>query len=670
MRASFGAHTAREWGDEGGLTSLGRAEVGQPSSGLETAGGTHALPSVRSAMGARVEDSVDLPSTGGPADAIAQHVLSSSRSPEEEGEPPSDSGSTNSDGADVEPPDFSKERALEAQRAQQHALELAEFAHAEQHALQSSQDERDLDDGIDSSSSAAAHPTSGEPGPLMRELFGRVEDSGSLDAQAQQSSEHPGRSGSRFLSRLKERRSAAGRRKDGLMPTRSSQDGNDASESTSQQYNHRFQPAGLNANAEHDDEIARLRQELQRETERSKSAKERLEREREEAERARARADEERARAEKERQALEQWREQEEAKLKRERRELERRGRELLQAPTKAQRSEVEHLKERNAELEREIEQKEAQHKQMESRLRNHASGLSNRLEEVSAERERSEKLRLEAVDELERLKSHGYASAATNGNATPAGKQRSQAKATQKVSQVPKLVSDGHNNQRPQERHLTRHEQPHNNARASSSAKDRKEAKSARLQAEQQERQHEKEISDLRFPKKPSLPKHPQQRFGVSGTLGSDPPAGATLRKVPSSNSNASGGRQNAFKKEEISLPLQGVRIVRFSNGTVKQVEEREAKNDENGASDGATMTTVFFDNGDVKRLDEQGKEEYYYAEVETWHTRKPRDEEDVYHFPSGQVEVHRKDSSKDVLFADGERRRLMAGGTEAELH
>jgi hypothetical protein len=114
----------------------------------------------------------------------------------------------------------------------------------------------------------------------------------------------------------------------------------------------------------------------------------------------------------------------------------------------------------------------------------------------------------------------------------------------------------------------------------------------------------------------------------------------------------------------------LQGVRIVRFSNGTVKQVEEREAKSDENGASDGATMTTVFFDNGDVKRLDEQGKEEYYYAEVETWHTRKPRDEEDVYHFPSGQVEVHRKDGSKDVLFADGERRRLMAGGTEAELH
>lgn len=45
-----------------------------------------------------------------------------------------------------------------------------------------------------------------------------------------------------------------------------------------------------------------------------------------------------------------------------------------------------------------------------------------------------------------------------------------------------------------------------------------------------------------------------------------------------------------------------------------------------------------IFFTNGDVKNAHTDGRVEYYYAEVATWHTTYA-DGVEVFHFPNGQV-------------------------------
>jgi hypothetical protein len=45
-----------------------------------------------------------------------------------------------------------------------------------------------------------------------------------------------------------------------------------------------------------------------------------------------------------------------------------------------------------------------------------------------------------------------------------------------------------------------------------------------------------------------------------------------------------------------------------------------------------------IFFTNGDVKNTHTDGRVEYYYAEVATWHTTYA-DGVEVFHFPNGQV-------------------------------
>jgi len=51
--------------------------------------------------------------------------------------------------------------------------------------------------------------------------------------------------------------------------------------------------------------------------------------------------------------------------------------------------------------------------------------------------------------------------------------------------------------------------------------------------------------------------------------------------------------------------------------------------------------IATVYFTNGDVKRTHPGGRVEYFYREVDTWHTTHAGGAE-VYHFPSGQTEAH----------------------------
>lgn len=96
---------------------------------------------------------------------------------------------------------------------------------------------------------------------------------------------------------------------------------------------------------------------------------------------------------------------------------------------------------------------------------------------------------------------------------------------------------------------------------------------------------------------------------------------------------------------------------MVHFSNGTLKDMSpSREGP-----------IATVYFTNGDVKRAHPGGRVEYFYREVDTWHTTHPGGVE-VYHFPSGQTEAHGPNGYKEILFPDGLLRRVYPDGREED--
>lgn len=101
----------------------------------------------------------------------------------------------------------------------------------------------------------------------------------------------------------------------------------------------------------------------------------------------------------------------------------------------------------------------------------------------------------------------------------------------------------------------------------------------------------------------------------------------------------------------------MDGRRAVLFPNGTKKDV-----------GPDGRSLIT--FVNGDVKKTipgPDGNVVEYYYAQVDTWHTTLPTGIE-VYHFPNGQTESHRKDGTKEILFPDGLCRLIRPSGEELD--
>ncbi|KAK3239881.1 hypothetical protein CYMTET_50226 [Cymbomonas tetramitiformis] len=99
------------------------------------------------------------------------------------------------------------------------------------------------------------------------------------------------------------------------------------------------------------------------------------------------------------------------------------------------------------------------------------------------------------------------------------------------------------------------------------------------------------------------------------------------------------------------------GRRSVLFANGTRKE---------QFGANAGGGAI-VFFVNGDVKRTYTSGRVDYYYAEVDTWHTTHVTGIE-VYHFAGGQCEAHHQNGDKDIAFPDGSMRHIAADGTSTE--
>ncbi len=61
-------------------------------------------------------------------------------------------------------------------------------------------------------------------------------------------------------------------------------------------------------------------------------------------------------------------------------------------------------------------------------------------------------------------------------------------------------------------------------------------------------------------------------------------------------------------------------------------------------------------------------GKVEYFYAEVQTWHTTYP-DRLEVFHFPNGQAEAHHPNGLKEIVFPDGAMREAQPDGTESSI-
>eukprot|EP00898_Chlorokybus_atmophyticus_P005685 jgi/Chlat1/6117/Chrsp409S05657 len=94
--------------------------------------------------------------------------------------------------------------------------------------------------------------------------------------------------------------------------------------------------------------------------------------------------------------------------------------------------------------------------------------------------------------------------------------------------------------------------------------------------------------------------------------------------------------------------LYADGRKQIVFANGTIKVVHK-----------DGSSV--VHFTNGDIKKSHNDARIEYYYQEVDTWHTMQP-DGVEVFKFPSGQVETHWPDGRKEIVFPDGTTQQMPA--------
>ena len=62
-------------------------------------------------------------------------------------------------------------------------------------------------------------------------------------------------------------------------------------------------------------------------------------------------------------------------------------------------------------------------------------------------------------------------------------------------------------------------------------------------------------------------------------------------------------------------------------------------------------------------------GRVEYYYCEVDTWHTTHANGIE-VFYFPNGQTEAHHPSGTKEIIFPDGIIRRVFTDGREQEVN
>ncbi|GIQ79900.1 T-complex protein 10 family [Kipferlia bialata] len=96
------------------------------------------------------------------------------------------------------------------------------------------------------------------------------------------------------------------------------------------------------------------------------------------------------------------------------------------------------------------------------------------------------------------------------------------------------------------------------------------------------------------------------------------------------------------------------GARRITFNNGTTKLILPVSG------------IANIRFANGDAKRVYPDGRTVYYYADVGTLVTTIENRGLRLYRFPSGQVEKHRRDGSKEIFYSDGTTKYIDPEGRE----
>eukprot|EP00793_Prasinoderma_coloniale_P004134 PRCOL_00006310-RA len=379
------------------------------------------------------------------------------------------------------------------------------------------------------------------------------------------------------------------------------------------------------------------------------------------------------------------------ARLKRDRRVLEKQSRALLSMPTKAQRAEADELRAEMEALKEEHRGREARHRITEQRLRAQLADAKARNEELSAEIRRIEEQRLAQWDVAETRRER-QSMASGGGGAADEASARARHQQQHAKSQ----------------RHRAALVQRHQRSRAHDDDSDQERLERHRQQEheEQLRRQHEAlRLSaeflgvDVRDLDASSGANGGSRRSGASTSRhaharaseahadahedGLDVDAGASsaqsmrsasagrsagatpalsqwerLQRLPRTRTPfapGAGGGEPARALQEVHYEdgktektyANGLRCVAFANGTRKEARS-------NGDC------SVWFSNGDAKHtLGEDGRVEYYYASVDTWHTTYG-DGVEVFFFPSGQAEAHVPSGDKEIIFADGTTRRV----------
>jgi centromere protein J len=291
-----------------------------------------------------------------------------------------------------------------------------------------------------------------------------------------------------------------------------------------------------------------------------------------------------------------------EKRMKRDKRVLDQQSRTLLsKIPSKKDREEIQQL-EALVEKERaNHKRKERTHKMNEDRLRRQLAEMAQKNEELKDETRRLEKRHLDALDAAARERAQMNNSANTNHH----GRERHQqhpsgpvatAAPTATTTTPSVLESVGNMNKK--------------NSETITMSKSNKMKKP----------NHNHNSSTLKKVGIGSKSNNPQQKNLVDEKHHND-------------------GRVEKFFSD-------GRRKILYLNGTTKDVYSN-------------SDTVIHFTNGDTKKAYGNGSVEYYYAEVDTWHTTHGNGIE-VFHFPSGQIEAHFPNGTKEVLFPDGIAHRL----------
>ena len=360
--------------------------------------------------------------------------------------------------------------------------------------------------------------------------------------------------------------------------------------------------------------------------------------------------------------------------MRRDRHRLERDARRAAEtgSVTKRERTELESLKEVLAKATEEAKAKDAKHRAAADRLRRQVADLRDEVDELKGEKRRLEQQLLRRGD-AEREKRRGAGTVSKRDLAREAREARER-RDRDEMEQLAREQRERRAREEAREREMLERDDDASDSDADSRRDD-----------VESESESEASLSDAFRP-----------RSEREGTLASRTPSGvrtertedanhaegvsaveaAAAHRVPSvrdapprvgppptvSDGEFAGlGAFDAHRHEDGRVERvsrqTGRRVVTFANGTVKDVTSSKEGN----------ISTVYFTNGDVKRVHPGGRVEYFYKEVDTWHTTHPEGVE-VYHFPSGQTEAHGAGGQKEILFPDGLLRRVYPDGREED--